>query len=61
MTTPNNLNTEPLVLNEDHTHADSHINGNGTANGQSVADHAINAKDSLLNCKVRYRPQSLEM
>lgn len=56
MTTPNNLNTEPLVLSEENSH--SSVNGstqplNGNANGPTVGEHTVNAKNSLLNCKVR--------
>lgn len=59
MSIPNNINTDPLVLSEGHSHdayngSAHHVNGN--ANGQSVTDHAVNAKNSLLNCKVRGRP-----
>lgn len=58
MTTLNNINTDPLVLSEDNGHAVSNGSAqqaNGNANPQSVADHAVNAKNSLLNCKVRGR------
>lgn len=52
MSSLNNINTDPLVLNEESNHP----NGSAQqANGQSVGEHAINAKDSLLNCKVRGR------
>ncbi|KAK3210253.1 hypothetical protein GRF29_44g2132858 [Pseudopithomyces chartarum] len=55
MSIPNNINTDPLVLSEGHSHdayngSAQHVNGN--ANGQSVTDHAVNAKNSLLNCKL---------
>lgn len=58
MTAPNNLNTDPLVLNDDSTLSNGHVEANGSsnANGQSVADHAVNAKNSLLNCEVRDAP-----
>ena len=65
MSIPNNINTDPLVLSEDshdaYNGSAQHVNGNtqqvnGNANGQSVTDHAVNAKNSLLNCEVRGRP-----
>lgn len=52
MTTPNNLNTNPLVLSEENNSSNSHFeqaNGNGNASGQTVTNHAVNAKNSLLN------------
>jgi hypothetical protein len=58
MTTPNNLNTDPLVLSEGGNLSNGnghveHASGNGTANGPTVGEHAVNAKNSLVNCKVR--------
>ncbi|OAG12413.1 uncharacterized protein CC84DRAFT_1183079 [Paraphaeosphaeria sporulosa] len=56
MTTPNNLNTDPLVLtNEGNNFSNSNVaqpNGNGSASGPTVSEHAVNAKNSLLNCKL---------
>jgi ABC-type multidrug transport system fused ATPase/permease subunit len=59
MSIPNNINTDPLVLSEGDSHdayngSAQQANGNaqhvnGNANGQSVTDHAVNAKNSLLN------------
>lgn len=54
MTTPNNLNTDPLVLNE--SNGTAHTTGNGSASGSTVQEHAVNAKNSLLNCEVRDAP-----
>ncbi|KAF1967067.1 cell lysis protein-like protein [Bimuria novae-zelandiae CBS 107.79] len=57
MTTPNNLNTNPLVLSEDNSHngrwheTSANGNANANANGSSMGEHAVNAKNSLLKCK----------
>lgn len=65
MTAPNNLNTDPLVLNDGNhftngngngkAHAQQ-TNGNRSASGTTVSEHAVNAKNSLVNCEVRDAP-----
>ncbi|KAF9741123.1 hypothetical protein PMIN06_008338 [Paraphaeosphaeria minitans] len=53
MTTPNNLNTDPLVLtNDGDNFNNAHVaqpNGNGSASAPTVSEQAVNAKNSLLN------------
>ena len=57
MTTPNNLNTDPVVLNDvnvSHGNGNAQFaTGNGSASGPTVQEHAVNAKNSLINCEVR--------
>jgi len=52
MSSPNNLNTDPLVLSTaEHANGNtSHqSNGNGNGSANSAAEHAVKAKDSLLS------------
>jgi len=50
MATPNNLNTEPLILAEGNGLSGEQANKHQSANADgSLADHAANAKNGLLN------------